>query len=71
MSGRYVHVLLFACPNCEGPIAISRVSDQRNLELIDEARLMLRCVHCEKACEAIAVTAKRHYVDDWPLEDRP
>ena len=29
---QYVHLLLFGCPECSSPVAITRVRDEKNLE---------------------------------------
>ncbi len=65
MATRFVHTLLFACPECNLPVAISRVSNEKNLEGVDAEQLQLRCSYCEKVSDATAVTAKRHYVEEW------
>ncbi len=62
---RYVHVLLFACPDCNLPVSISRVSNEKNLETVDAERLRIECSYCDKSCDVTAVTAKRHYVEEW------
>ena len=45
--------------------------DQGNLEPIDETRITIKCAYCQKSVEVISVTAKRHYVDEWPYENWP
>jgi hypothetical protein len=62
---RTVHVLLFICPDCNLPVAISRVSNERSLETVDAERFHITCSYCEKSSDVTAVTAKRHYVEDW------
>jgi len=66
MTARFVHTLVFACPDCDLPIAISRVSKENNLENINAEVLRLKCSYCEKASSVRAVYAKRHYVEEWP-----
>jgi len=66
MSTKYVHILLFVCPACNLPVAISRVSDERNAEAIDVERLHITCSYCDKSLNVSAVTAKKHYVEEWP-----
>jgi len=62
---QYVHLLLFGCPECSSPVAISRVCDEKNLEGVDAELLRIRCSYCDKSSDVIAATAKRHYVADW------
>jgi aspartate carbamoyltransferase regulatory subunit len=66
MPVRYAHILVFTCPDCDLPIAISRVSKEKNLENINAEVLRLKCSYCEKASSVRAVYAKRRYVDEWP-----
>jgi hypothetical protein len=65
MSMRYVHILLFACPDCRLPVSISRVSNERNLETVDAERLRITCTYCQESSDVTAATAKRHYVEEW------
>ena len=62
----YVHVLLFHCPDCDSPIAISCVSKKRNLEDIDAEPLRIFCTSCYNSSNVIAAMAKKHYVETWP-----
>jgi hypothetical protein len=61
----YVHILLFVCPDCDHPIAISRISEKRNLEDIDAESLRIFCSYCYNFSNVLAVAAKKHYVEDW------
>jgi len=63
---RYVHILLFVCPDCDHPIAISHISEKRNFEDIDAESLRIFCSYCYNFSNVTAVTAKKHYVEDWP-----
>jgi uncharacterized protein YlaI len=63
---QYVHTLLFVCPECKSPVAINRVTKEKNLEMVDAARLRIKCSFCGKSSDVIAVTAKRHYLEEWP-----
>lgn len=65
MSARYVHVLLFVCPECNLPVAISRVSNEKNLEGVDAERLEITCSYCKASSTVTTVTAKRHFVEEW------
>jgi aspartate carbamoyltransferase regulatory subunit len=62
---RFAHTLLFVCPECNLPVAISRVSHEKNFEAIDSERLRIKCSYCEKSSEVTAVMAKKHYVEEW------
>jgi hypothetical protein len=61
----YVHILLFVCPDCDHPIAISRISEKRNFEDIDAESLRIFCSYCYNFSNVLAVAAKKHYVEDW------
>jgi hypothetical protein len=62
----YVHILLFVCPKCNLPVAISRVSNERNLERVDAESLHIKCSYCENLSDVVSAAAKRHYVEEWP-----
>jgi len=68
---RFAHTLLFACPDCNLPVAVSRISDEKNLEEIDSQLVKLKCECCEKLVHVPAITAKEHWVSDWPLVTAP
>ncbi|MGC2767582.1 MAG: hypothetical protein WB607_18890, partial [Candidatus Acidiferrum sp.] len=65
IPARYIHILLFVCPDCNLPVSISRVSNEKNLETVDAERLHITCSYCDRSSDVTAVTAKRHYVEDW------
>jgi hypothetical protein len=65
MPTRYAHTLLFACPDCDLPIAISRVSKEQSSENIDAELLRIKCSYCDKTSDVRASYAKKHYVDEW------
>jgi hypothetical protein len=67
MPTRHAHTLLFACPNCQLPLAITRMSKDKNCDDVDAELLRLKCSFCGKSSDVRAVTAKRHYVEDWPF----
>jgi hypothetical protein len=70
ISTKYVHTLLFVCPNCQFPIAITRVSEHRNLEGIDRESLRISCSYCcGLSFDVVAIQAKKHYVLDWPISE--
>ena len=66
---RYAHILLFACPECYLPISVSRISDYGNLEKIDAQKLNIWCHYCHSSADVLAVLAKKHTVESWPLSD--
>jgi uncharacterized protein YlaI len=63
---RFAHILLFVCPECDLPIAISRINNEKNLEAVDAEVLHIKCSYCDKSAEVSALTAKKHYVETWP-----
>jgi hypothetical protein len=63
----YVHTLLFECPDCNLPVAISHMSSHGSLESVDADTLEIKCHYCGTS-EVVAVMAKRHYVDAWPAK---
>lgn len=62
---RYAHTLLFVCPDCNLPIAVSKISDAKNLEEIDSLEIHIKCAYCEGTSNLLAVTAKTHWVTEW------
>lgn len=71
MPIRYVHTLLFDCPNCNRPVAFAIVSDEQNFESTDAKKYHVQCHHCLKETEFVGVMAKRHWVVDWSTSQRP
>jgi uncharacterized protein YbaR (Trm112 family) len=63
---RYVHILLFACPGCNLPIVIDRVTEAVNMDSVDTEAIRLVCNYCGLASGANAKTAKKHFVEEWP-----
>jgi len=63
---RYAHTLLFACPNCNFPIATSRIHDQKNLEPLEGEIFRVICGKCEEVSNIAGVLAKTHFVTQWP-----
>jgi len=60
----FVHVLLFQCPSCGGPIATALARPHTNLEQVDSCQFELRC-DCGWKGNGIGVTARRHLVEAW------
>ena len=65
MTVQYVHILLFMCPECYLPVVISRVSREKTLEVLDAESLQITCSYCCKVSDVSAVTARKHFVEDW------
>lgn len=61
----FVHVLLFECEQCGCPVTSALTADARNPDEVDGRTFTLRCHNCDWSGTALAVTAKRHWVDDW------
>lgn len=61
----YAHTLVFACPDCNQPIAVSHLTEERNLESVDGQMLYILCSHCNSSAEVLGATAKRHLVQRW------
>ena len=64
-SARYAHTFLFMCPDCNMPIAISRIRPERNLETIESRKFDLKCAYCNESSAMPAPMAKAHWVTDW------
>lgn len=63
---RYAHTFLFACPNCNLPIATSRIADQKNLEPLEGELFRMTCGYCAAVSNLHGVLAKTHFVTQWP-----
>src|ERR1700694_2998750 len=59
-----VHLLLFGCPECGNPIAVSRVSEFYNLELLDATSFRVKC-DCGWSGDFLCAEARRHIVESW------
>jgi len=60
----YAHVLLFACPQCERPLASACASDKQNLEEADAHFFNPHC-HCGWTGAVIGLEAVKHWVQPW------
>ena len=60
----YVHVLLFACPDCKRPLVSAAQHALRSPEEIDLRVFPLTCF-CGWTGSAEGLFARRHWVDDW------
>jgi hypothetical protein len=63
---RYVHILLFACPGCNFPVIVNRVTEAKNFESVDRESLRMNCGYCGLSSGANAIAAKKHFVEEWP-----
>lgn len=61
----YLHVLVYECPECNQPIAISHLNEERNLESVDGRKFRISCPACSSSAEVLAATAKSHSVQRW------
>lgn len=61
---RFVHVLLFECPRCGGPIATTKTTDERNLEEVDEGSFACQCF-CGWNGTIGGLKARKHWVEPW------
>jgi len=61
----FVHILLFACRQCDEPIPSAVKSDESNVDEVDARTLSLRCGSCGWAGRLMGTEAKRHWVGQW------
>jgi hypothetical protein len=61
---RFVHVLLFECPQCANPSASAMPSAERNLEKVDGASIPIQCF-CGGSGDLVGIEARRHWVELW------
>jgi hypothetical protein len=64
MAKRFVHVLLFSCPNCERPIAATQMAVERNLEEVDESSFAWKGL-CGGGGNIEGLKAHKHWVEPW------
>ncbi len=60
----FVHILLFQCPACIGPLSSAIATSERNLEQTDARPFALQC-GCGWEGTQIGSLARRHWVEDW------
>ena len=60
----FVHILLFACPSCTGPISSAVATSERNPEETDARSFVLDC-NCGWEGTQMGLLAKRHWVEAW------
>jgi hypothetical protein len=63
---RFVHLLLFQCPDCKLPVSAVRISVERNLEGIDAGTIEVDCSYCDTLSDVSAISAIKHYVEESP-----
>jgi uncharacterized protein YbaR (Trm112 family) len=63
---RYIHTLVFVCPNCERPITIYRAREEQNTEMLAAQTFHISCEQCNNPFEVIGGLAKAHSVDQLP-----
>jgi hypothetical protein len=65
MAVRFAHTLLFACPDCQRDISVSRLSDYSNPEIVETLTFRLQCLSCQKIVDLSGYLAKTHSVKEW------
>lgn len=60
----FAHVLLFACPQCERPLASACASHKQNLEEADAHYFNPHC-HCGWTGPVMGLEAVKHFVEPW------
>ncbi len=65
---QYVHVLLFACPQCGEPVVFARLTASRNLEEVDADAASYSC-KCGHVGVLLGLRARQHWVEEWHRND--
>jgi len=60
----YVHVLVFQCKHCNGPLLVPVVTEASNLEKVDGDTFDVEC-QCGWWKRLLGVEAARHWVAPW------
>ena len=60
----FAHVLLFACPECERPLASACANSKKNLEEADAHLFNPHC-HCGWSGPVPGIEAVKHWVQPW------
>jgi hypothetical protein len=60
----FLHVLVFRCPKCARPLAVSCTSDERTFEAADAHLFNLHC-HCGWMGSLAGFIAVKHWVEPW------
>jgi hypothetical protein len=61
----FVHVLLFACRQCNGPASSAVTANESNVDEIDVRAIAVKCDHCGWFGKLVGTEAKRHWVEAW------
>lgn len=64
----FAHVLLFACPQCNRPLASACASAKRSLEDADAHYFNPHC-HCGWTGPVVGLEAVKHWVHPWQKID--
>jgi len=64
-TNHFAHVLLFACPECNRPLASACASAKRSLEDADAHFFNPHC-HCGWTGAVVGLQAVKHWVYPWP-----
>jgi hypothetical protein len=67
LTAPFLHVLVFECPRCFGPVCLPTLHSAANLESVDAERYNLRC-SCGWNGNLPGIQARKHFVDSWNLE---
>jgi len=62
---KFVHTIVFACPDCSLPVVIGVVSVHGNRSAISNEWQNIKCCFCEKAFRVVVSTAREHYIAVW------
>jgi hypothetical protein len=65
-GAEYLHVLVFACPQCSEPLTVAQLNVLRSLEGIDAEVFNLNC-DCGWNGELRGFQARLHWVGNWDL----
>ena len=65
MIVRYAHTLLFTCPYCNRPVGVTRVSDDKNLEALEQQQFQLTCLNCQTNFSRPGCLAKERSVQQF------
>jgi hypothetical protein len=61
----FVHVLLFACRQCNEPAASAVTANESNVDEIDVRAIAVRCDRCGWSGKLVGTEARRHWVEAW------
>jgi hypothetical protein len=65
-----IHLLLFRCPKCDGPIVAYTLSEYLSLEIVDGMRFTLEC-RCSWLGQQLGASANKHLVQAWAASREP